>query len=86
MEGYKIILVDGFLQIDLLDHVVFTKLEDVLVIHAEGRRGEAQQKAGFEVVDDALIACRGHTVVFIYDDVVEVVRGEIGWVEIFFLG
>ena len=76
MDGYKIILVDVFLQIDLVDHVVFTKLEGVVVIEAEGRRGEAQQKAGLEVVDDALIAYRGHTVVYIYDDVVEVVREE----------
>lgn len=82
----QVILVDRFLQVYFIYHIVFTELEDILIVHTVRSRGKPQHETGFEVIDNSLVTLGGDMVEFVNDDIVEIVGFEVGWIQILRLG
>ena len=72
--------VDPAEQVTFVDEVFTTQAEEVRAIGPVGRRGQAQQKTGCEMLDQLLIGAGGGVVEFIDHDVVEMVSVELAQV------
>ncbi len=72
--------VDPAKQVAFVDEVFAAQAEQVSAIRPVGRRGQAQQEAGREMLDQLLIGAGGGVVEFINHDVVEMVPVELAQV------
>src|SRR5690606_1861083 len=59
-----------------IDQVLLTQCEQVTAVRTLGRRGQAEQEPGLEVIDQAPIGCGRCVVELVDDDVVERARVE----------
>ncbi len=61
---------------NLIDHIIVTKREDVLVVHSKRRGRQAEQETGLEMIHYLAVAVSCSMVEFVHYDVVKVVLGK----------